>query len=190
VVDVAQAMAEEAAESPVDAEKARPKLKAYLERLRAFKPGAGTKTGMVGLGTVGILGASEEAYTQELEKSGSPLRATAAGAIRGAYEAAETPLLMGLTIGEAGAKGIADQPADLPGRGPIETKFTREQAIAEMDARDQGFIPDTRNERLNTIEEFERQQAVIQEQKARISAYDERQRSLEDQTNELLQRGE
>ena len=190
VVDVTQAMAEEAAESPVDAEKARPKLQAYLERIRKFKPGSGTKTGMVGLGVAGVLGASEEAYTQELERSGSTLRATAAGTLRGAYEAAETPLLMGLTIGEAGAKGIADQPADLPGRGPIETEFTREQAIAEMDARDQGFIPDTRNERLNTIEEFERRQAVIDEQKARISAYDERKRSLEDQTNELLQRGE
>ena len=98
--------------------------------------------------------------------------------------------MMGLTIGEAGQRDIADQPSFIPGRGPIETEFTREQAIAEMDARGQGFIPDTRNERLNTIEESERQQAVIEEQKARIRAYDERQRSLEDQTNELLRRGE
>lgn len=190
VVDVTQAIAEEAGENPVDAERARPKLKSYLERLRRFKPGPGTKAllGTVGVGA--IAGAAQEGYAEELERSGSTLQAGAAGLLRGAYEAVETPAMMGLTIGEAGAKGIADQPADLPGLGPIETPFTREQVIAEMDAREEGFIPDTRLERKNAVEEFERRQAVIDEQKARIRAYDEKQRSLEDQTNELLQRGE
>lgn len=168
VVDVVQQMAEEAAESPVDSESMKPKMNAYLERLRKFKPGAGTKTVVGGMGVAGIVGASQEAYSEELERSGSTPLALTAGALRGAYEAVETPLMMGLTIEGAGPKGVADQPGFIPGRGAMETPFTRSQAIEAID----------------------REQAVIQEQQARIRAYDERQRSLEDQTNELLQRGE
>ena len=168
VVDVIQQMAEEAAESPVDAESMRPKMKSYLERLRKFKPGPGTKTALGALGVGAIAGAAQEGYAEELERSGSKPLALTAGALKGTYEAVETPLMMGLTVGEAGPKGIADQPGFIPGRGPIETPFTRAQAI----------------------EATERREAVIEEQQARIRAYDERQRSLEDQTNELLQRGE
>ena len=146
----------------------KPKLNAYLERLRKFKPGAGTKTAVGGMGVAGIVGASQEAYSEELERSGSKPLAVTAGAVKGAYEALETPLMMGMSVGDAGAKGISDEPSFIPGRGAIETPFTRSQTIEALDKR----------------------QATINEQQARIRAYDKRQRSLEDQTNELLQLGE
>jgi len=124
-----------------------------------------TKLGKSGLGGLGVLAigtAAEEAYSQELQRGGTEGTAVAAGVLRGGYELLETPVMMGVTPAKTAGPELADQPADLPGKGPQETEFTRQQAISAMDAR----------------------QAAIDEQMSRIRAYDER-AALDRQMNEL-----
>jgi hypothetical protein len=116
-IDLASAIEEEAAVSPVNAESMKSKLQAYLDRLRKFKPGPATKGILTGLGVYGIATEAEAAASEEFGRSGSPLRAAGAGALRGTYELAETPLMMGLRAQPAG--------------GPESSPITPEQQVAE-----------------------------------------------------------
>jgi hypothetical protein len=116
-IDLASAIEEEAAVSPVNAESMKSKLQAYLDRLRKFKPGPATKGILTGLGVYGIATEAEAAYSEEMGRSGSPLRAVGAGAARGAYEALE-PLPVGF---------IRPQPAG----GPESSLMTPEERIRQ-----------------------------------------------------------
>jgi integrase len=78
------------------------------------KGGAGV---LAGLGIMGIATEAEAAASEEFRRSGSPLRAAGAGALRGTYELAETPLMMGLRAQPAG--------------GPESSPITPEQQVAE-----------------------------------------------------------
>lgn len=79
--------------------------------------GKGGAVGLAGLGLAGVATEAKAAASEEFERSGSPLRAAGAGALRGAYELGETPLMMGLRAGPAG--------------GPESSLTTPEQQIAE-----------------------------------------------------------
>ena len=78
---------------------------------------AGLSAGLGVLSLAGVATEAEAAAREEFGRSGSPLRAAGAGALRGTYEVAETPLMMGLRAQPAG--------------GPESSPITPEQQVAE-----------------------------------------------------------
>lgn len=82
-----------------------------------------------GLGVAGLLTASEEAYTKEMEESGSKVRALGAGAVTGAYEALE-PLPIGFIRPQPVGEGSDVVPTDESGEPsyPFIEQYEAEQA--------------------------------------------------------------
>lgn len=135
--------AEEITKAPVEDldPEARASVDGLIDRMRAFKSkpkapkkpkvGRGTLgTIGVGLGALGLAGVATEAeaaYSQELEQSGSPLRATAAGTLRGAYELFE-PTPLGFMRPQPVGEGSDVVPTD-------ETGQPRYPFIEELEAR-------------------------------------------------------
>jgi hypothetical protein len=100
----------------------RANVPAFLDFLKNMKgKGQAGVTGLAaGLGALGLAGIATEAeaaYSEEMGRSGSPLRAVGAGAARGAYEALE-PLPVGF---------IRPQPAG----GPESSLMTPEERIRQ-----------------------------------------------------------
>ena len=91
------------------------------------------KVAVGGLGVTAVLSASEEAYSEELEKSGSTLRAGTAGALRGAYEALETPV-MGFARPQPVGEGSDVVPTDSETGEPVYPFL--DQLEAERDLLD------------------------------------------------------
>jgi len=88
--------------------------KRAFQDLAEFFKGFG-KMAVGGLGITAVVTASEEAYTEEMERSGSTLRATGAGAARGAYEVLE-PLPMSFVRPQTAGEGSDVVPTDEEGR--------------------------------------------------------------------------
>jgi hypothetical protein len=120
-------------------------------------------TGKLGLVTA-LTGASFVAGMEEAEAQGYGTAGQIAGGVaRTAVDIAE-PVAVGFAMGQMGRPEDVGE-AELPGLGPQETEFTRQQAIRES----------------------ERQQATIAEQMSRIQQYDERQKTIDEQMSRIRQ---
>tara|TARA_R100000231_G_scaffold106297_1_gene78709 strand:+ start:561 stop:2240 length:1680 start_codon:yes stop_codon:yes gene_type:complete len=104
-------------------------------------------TGLKGLGAFAFISAGEEAYAEEKKAGGSEARALTAGAIRGAYELFETPLLMGVTAPKLG--GGKDE---MPVSPQEQTKM------------------DTIQEQLTRVKQYDERESQLK----RVEKYDER----------------
>jgi len=118
-IEEAKKQAKAQAKSELEAETAKtPALddegKRAFQDLAEFFKGFG-KMAVGGLGITAVVTASEEAYSEEMERSGSTLRATGAGAARGAYEVLE-PLPMSFVRPQTAGEGSDVVPTDEEGR--------------------------------------------------------------------------
>jgi len=118
-IEEATKQARAKAKAEIDAETSKtPTLddegKRAFQDLAEFFKGFG-KMAIGGLGVTAVVGASEEAYAEEMERSGSTLRATGAGAAKGAYEVLE-PLPFAFMRPQPVGEGSDVVPTDEEGR--------------------------------------------------------------------------
>lgn len=133
---IADQLLEETKEPVTLSPEVKARAKSASERLRQLKKkpprGTGGVLGTlgVGLGALGLAGVASEAkaaYSEEMESTGSTLRATAAGTLRGAYELFE-PAPMGFMRPQPVGEGSDVVPTDESGQ-------PRYRFIEELEAK-------------------------------------------------------
>ena len=124
----------------------------------------GGKLGIVSALTgASFVGGMSEAEAQGYGTAGQ----IAFGVARTAVDVVE-PVAVGFAMGQLGRPEDLGE-AELPGLGPMETEFTRQQAIQASD-RQQNII----DEQMSKIQQYDERKATIDEQMSRISRYDKR----------------
>lgn len=174
-------LAQKRAEVPAGQPTQSPEEKAAQDLEKVTGTSEGTSSALRGLMSKGrvlgpmaaITGLSFMTGAEKARAEGAgELGQVAAGVGYSLYDIAAPMASMAVEPAPLAGPELADQPADLPGLGPIETPFTRGQAVEAMD----------------------RDRAIVDEQKRRIEAYDAymatkngtTQRPADDQMNELL----
>lgn len=135
------------------------------------------ENGMKVVAPLGIYAALEGGAMTYDKYRGEGASMAVAGAVAAGqtlYELGETPPMMAgraaLNIPTAGVAGVSDEPGFIPGRGAIETDFTRSQAVSALD-EEQRKMADVQS-RIDAYDAAVARQETIDEQMARIKEYD------------------
>lgn len=135
------------------------------------------ENGMKVVAPLGIYAALEGGAMTYDKYRGEGASMAVAGAVAAGqtlYELGETPPMMAgraaLNIPSAGVAGLSDQPAFIPGKGPVETDFTRSQAIQQRDEEETKMAEI--QSRIDAYDAAVSRKTTIDEQMQRIQEYD------------------